>query len=216
NSFTDEQLRVFEGVVGALAGEGIHPKLLHAANSAGALWHPRSRYDMVRIGIVAYGLPPASTSPSSAVSPSTAAAAPGLSGDFRPALSFKAQVSYARDLAAGEGLSYGLHYRLAEPSTVATVPVGYADGVPRRLSRLGGQVLIGGRRHPMAGAVTMDQILVDCGPAGTAGVRAGDEVVLIGRQGGEEIAAWEWADRLATIAYEVTCGLSPRLPRVYA
>ena len=132
---------------------------------------------------------------------------------LRPALSFKARVSYAKEVEAGESLSYGLHYRLAERSVVATVPVGYADGVPRRLSEVGGEVLIAGRRHPVAGAVTMDQILVDCGPG--AGVRTGDEVVLLGRQGGAEISPWEWAERLGTIAYEVTCALSPRLPRLY-
>ena len=130
-----------------------------------------------------------------------------------PALSFKAEVSYAKEVAAGEGLSYGLHYRLSAPSVIATVPVGYADGAPRRLSQVGGEVLIGGRRRPIAGSVTMDQILVDCGPG--AGVKAGDEVVLIGRQGDEEVTAWEWGERLGTIAYEVTCALSPRLPRIY-
>ena len=96
---------------------------------------------------------------------------------------------------------------------MATVPLGYADGVPRRLSEVGGEVLVGGLRRPLAGTVTMDQVLVDCGPL--ADVRAGDEVVFIGRQGGEEITAWEWAGLLGTIAYEVTCALSPRLPRFY-
>jgi alanine racemase len=130
-----------------------------------------------------------------------------------PALSFKAEVSYVKQVAAGEGLSYGLHYRLPASSVIATVPVGYADGAPRRLSQVGGEVLIGGRRRPIAGSVSMDQMLVDCGPG--PGVKAGDEVVLIGRQGDEEITAWEWGERLGTIAYEVTCALSPRLPRIY-
>jgi alanine racemase len=116
-------------------------------------------------------------------------------------------------VAAGEGVSYGLRYHLPERSVVATVPVGYGDGVPRRLSEVGGEVLIGARRRPIAGTVTMDQLMVDCGPG--ADVRPGDEVVLLGRQGEDEISAWEWADRLGTIAYEVTCGLSARLPRTY-
>jgi DNA polymerase len=131
---------------------------------------------------------------------------------LQPALSLKARVSYAKEVGIGESLSYGLHYRLAERSVVATVPVGYADGVPRRLFMVGGEVLIGGRRRPVAGAVTMDQILVDCGPG--SDVARGDEVVLLGRQGEAEISPWEWAERLGTIAYEVTCGLSPRLPRL--
>jgi alanine racemase len=200
--FTAKQAAELDGVARALAAEGIRPPLIHAANSAGALFHPRARYAMVRAGIAIYGLAPAASLRAEAqVKP------------LRPALALKAQVSYAQELPAGERLSYGLHYRLLERSVVATVPLGYADGVPRRLFQVGGEVLIGGRRLPVAGAVTMDQILVDCGPG--ASVRAGDEVVLLGRQGDEEVTAWEWAERLGTIAYEVTCALSPRLPRTY-
>ena len=202
NAFTAEQLACFDGTVDALAAEGIRAPVLHAANSAGALFHPAARYDMVRVGIAMYGLAPA------------AALRDGTATRWlRPALALKARVSYVKSLPAGERLSYGLNYRLRKPAVVATVPVGYADGVPRRLSEVGGEVLIGGRRLPVAGAVTMDQILVDCGPA--ADVAAGDEVVLLGRQGDEQVGAWEWADRLGTIAYEVTCALSPRLPRLY-
>ncbi len=200
--YTQEQLASFDGVVSALAAGGTLPSLLHAANSAGALVHPDSRYQMVRPGIAIYGLAPAS---SMRGHPAVQA--------LMPALSFKAEVSYVKEVAAGEALSYGLHYRLLVSSVIATVPVGYGDGAPRRLSQVGGEVLIGGRRWPIAGSVTMDQILVDCGPG--AEVKAGDEVVLIGRQGDEEVTAWEWAERLGTIAYEVTCALSPRLPRIY-
>ena len=200
--YTKEQLATFDRVIAALAAGGTRPPLLHAANSAGALVHPASRYQMVRPGIAIYGLAPASSMRSHpAVRP------------LLPALSFKAEVSYVKQVAAGEGLSYGLHYRLPASSVIATVPVGYADGAPRRLSQVGGEVLIGGRRRPIAGSVSMDQMLVDCGPG--PGVKAGDEVVLIGRQGDEEITAWEWGERLGTIAYEVTCALSPRLPRIY-
>jgi alanine racemase len=202
NRYTEEQLATFDRVIAALAAGGIRPPVLHAGNSAGALVHPASRYQMVRPGIAIYGLAPASSMRSH----------PAV-GPLRPALSFKAEVSYAKEVAAGEGLSYGLHYRLSESSVIATVPVGYADGAPRRLSQVGGEVLIGGRRRPIAGSVTMDQILVDCGPG--SGVKAGDEVVLIGRQGDEEVTAWEWGERLGTVAYEVTCALSPRLPRIY-
>ncbi|MGH9057790.1 MAG: alanine racemase C-terminal domain-containing protein, partial [Acidimicrobiales bacterium] len=100
-----------------------------------------------------------------------------------------------------------------EESVVATVPLGYADGVTRGLSAAGASVLVGGERRPVAGTVTMDQIMVDCGPGAT--VRAGDEVVLLGRQGAEEVTAWEWAERTGTIAYEVVCGVSVRVPRYY-
>jgi alanine racemase len=106
-----------------------------------------------------------------------------------------------------------LRYRLEQDSMVATVPLGYADGVTRALSATGGEVLIGGRRWPIAGTVTMDQILIDCGPGSPVDV--GDEVVLLGRQGGDEITAWEWANRTGTIAYEVVCGVSGRVPRAY-
>ncbi len=200
--FTGEQLDRFERVVRALAAEGIRPAMLHAANSAGALCHPRSRYKMVRPGMAMYGQAPAG-----------ALRAAPLVAPLQPALALKARVSYAKEVDAGESLSYGLHYRLDRRSVIATVPLGYADGVPRRLFAVGGEVLIGGRRRPVVGSVTMDQILVDCGPGSGAG--RGDEVVLLGRQGDAEISPWEWAERLGTIAYEITCALSPRLPRLY-
>ena len=109
-------------------------------------------------------------------------------------------------VAAGERLSYGLRYRCARDSTIATVPLGYADGVPRRLGATGGEVLVGGRRRPIAGTITMDQLLVDCGDDP---VQPGDEVVLIGTQGDETITADDWAARLDTIGYEVVCGIGP-------
>jgi alanine racemase len=200
--FTAKQVAAFEDVVTALADHGIEVPMRHAANSAGALWHPRARLGMVRPGIAIYGLPPA-----------TRLRAHPAVLSLRPALALKARVSFVKEVPAGEGVSYGLRYHLSDRSIVATVPVGYGDGVPRRLSDVGGQVLIGARRRPIAGTVTMDQLMVDCGPG--ADVRPGDEVVLLGRQGEDEVSAWEWADRLGTIAYEVTCGLSPRLPRNY-
>jgi alanine racemase len=200
--YTDIQLDSFDGVVANLAAAGIRPRLLHAANSAGAIFHPRARYDLVRCGIALYGLAPAADQ---VPHPSIAA--------LRPAMSLKARVSHVKEVDAGERLSYGLRYRLEHRSVVATVPVGYADGVTRRLSSEGGAVLIRGRRRSLAGTVTMDQILVDCGPG--SDVSVGDEVVLIGTQGDETVSAWEWAERTGTIAYEVVCGLSGRVPRTY-
>jgi alanine racemase len=120
-------------------------------------------------------------------------------------------VSLAKRVRAGEGVSYGLRYRLERDSTIATVPVGYADGYARALADRG-LVLIRGRRHPVAGTVTMDQLTVDCGDDE---VEAGDEVVLFGRQGDEEITADEVASWYGTIGYEVVCAVSERVPREY-
>ena len=199
DDFTAAQLARFEGVRDALAADGAVPALLHAANSAAALAHPGARYDLVRCGIAVYGH-----------SPRRGAVRPG---DLRPALSLRARVSMVRTLDAGERLSYGRRYAVPAPRTVvATVPLGYADGVTRRLGEVGAEVLVGGRRRPVAGTITMDQLMVDCGPG--APVAPGDEVVLLGRQGNEEISADEWAGRLGTIAYEVLCGIGPRVPRV--
>jgi alanine racemase len=157
---------------------------------------------MVRCGVALYGL-----------APSPEVAQDGRCSALLPALSLRARVSFVKEVPAGERLSYGLRYALPSSSVVATVPLGYADGVTRSLSSRGGQVLIGGRRYPIAGTVTMDQVLIDCGPG--ADVAVGDVVVLLGRQGAEEITAWEWAERTDTIAYEVVCGVSARVPRIY-
>lgn len=200
--FTDVQVERFEEALGRLDDAGVAPRLRHAANSGGTLWHLGAHYDMVRCGIALYGLDPAGP----------VAGRPAVA-DLRPAMALKAHVSFAKDVAAGERLSYGRRYTVPTDSVVATVPLGYADGIPRRLFADGGQVLIGGRRLPLAGTVTMDQLLVDCGPDAT--VRAGDEVVLIGRQGDAAIGAWDWAAATGTIAYEVVCAISGRVPRVY-
>ena len=199
DDFTASQLARFEEVRDALAADGSVPGVLHAANSAGALAHPAARYDLVRCGIAVYGHPPRPD---------------GLGpGDLRPALSLRARVSMVRTLDQGERLSYGRRYAVPLPrSVVATVPLGYADGVTRRLGEVGFEVLVGGRRCPVAGTVTMDQLMVDCGPG--ASVAPGDEVVLLGRQGDHEIRPQEWAERLGTITYEVLCGIGPRVPRV--
>ena len=197
--YTAAQLQRFEEVRDRLAAAGVRPEVLHAANSAGAIAHPSARYDMVRCGISLYGYSPG----------------PALAGrvDLRPALALKARVSLVKELAAGERMSYGLRYEARERCVVATVPLGYADGVPRRLSAVGGEVLIGGRRRPIAGTVTMDQLLADCGP--DPDVAAGDEVVLIGQQGAQGISADDWAELLGTISYEIVCGVGPRVPRLY-
>ena len=198
NPFTDEQLDRFERVAAELGAAGISPRLLHAANTAAAIDHPRGRYDLVRAGIGIYGISPA----------------PALDGrvDLHPALTLRAEVSMVKRVAAGERISYGLRHRFERDTVVATVPIGYADGVPRRLSLVGGEVLVGGRRRPMVGVVTMDQLMVDCGDEPVA---VGDDVVLIGSQGDETITAADLAAPLDTIAYEIVCGIGPRVPRTY-
>jgi alanine racemase len=197
-AFTDTQLDRFDEVIAELDAAGLRPALLHAANSAAAIDHPRARYDMVRAGIALYGISPA----------------PALSDRLRlrPALSLVSEVSFVKRVSAGEGISYGLRHRFDRDTNVATVPIGYADGVPRALSSSGGEVLVGGRRRPITGVITMDQLMVDCGDDD---VEPGDEVVLLGAQGNERIAADEWADQLGTIAYEIVCGIGPRVPRRY-
>ncbi len=195
---TDIQLARFDDVLSHL------PPVpsIHVANSAAALARADARRSMVRIGIAMYGIAPG----------------PGvahLCGGLRPALELRARVSFVKQVQAGSRLSYGLEHSFARDTTVATVPIGYADGVPRRLWGTGGEVLVGGRRCPIVGVVTMDQLMVDCGDAE---VRVGDDVVLIGEQDGpdgpQRIRAEDWAERLGTIGYEIVCGISKRVPRV--
>jgi alanine racemase len=205
--FTDEQLDRFDAVLAELAAAGRRPPLVHAANSAGTIAHPRARRDLVRCGLAVYGELP---------DPGHGAvlAAETGGGQLQPALSLKAKVTYVRELEEGERPSYGRRRPLPERSVVATAPIGYADGVPRRLFECGGQVLVGGIRRPLAGVVTMDQIVIDCGPPGPTAPAVGDEVVLIGRQADATVSATDWADLLGTISYEILCGIGPRVPRV--
>ena len=198
NPYSDGQLDQFDAVLAQLAELDVHPRTVHAANTAGAIVLARSRYDMVRAGIGIYGIAPV----------------PELDGQvpLRPAMAVKARVTYVKSLPRGARLSYGLRYELAHDARIATVPVGYGDGVPRNLAQVGGEVLVRGQRCPIAGTVTMDQLMVD---VGDLPVEAGDEVVLIGRQGDAQITAAEWAERLGTISYEIVCGIGPRVPRRY-
>lgn len=194
--FTALQLDRFDAALSDLAAAGIDPRLRHAANSAGAIAHPRSRYDLVRCGIAVYGIAP---------SPETAGTLP-----LEPAMTVGARVTQVKTVAAGETISYGRRHRVETDTRIATVALGYADGVRRDLFRRGGEVLLGGRRCPIVGTVTMDQLMVDCGDLA---VEAGDSAVLIGEQCGERITAEEVGDRLDTIGYEVVCGVGPRVER---
>jgi alanine racemase len=170
--------------------------VVHAANSAAALRDPAAHFDMVRCGVAIYGLDPFQEDPAA--------------HELEPALSLRSWVASIRRLEGGEGVGYGHRWRAERPTWLATIPIGYGDGWRRALTN-NADVLIRGRRHPLAGAVSMDNVTVALGPE--TDVELGDEVVLIGRQGDERILAEEVARRLGTINYEVTTGLLPRVTR---
>jgi alanine racemase len=160
---------------------------------------PAERHDFIRAGIATYGIIPGD-------------GVVDHCGDLRQVMTLHARVSRVQRVAKSEGVSYGHRFVAASPTTVATLPIGYADGVPRRLWSQGGVVLIGGKRRPIIGVVTMDQLMVDCGDDEIA---VGDEAVLFGTQGAECIRSEDLARALDTIAYEITCGIGPRVPRRY-
>jgi len=195
------QIGRFDEALAEIRAAGLEVPRVHVANSAAALALADARRDFVRLGIAMYGIEPG---------PGVA----DLCADLRPALSLHARVSAVKTVAAGEGVSYGLRHVFDRDTVVATLPIGYADGVPRRLFGTGGEVLIHGTRRPIVGVVTMDQLMIDCGDTPVA---VGDEVVLIGAQigaaGCDAIPAEEWAARLGTIGYEIVCGISKRITR---
>lgn len=201
-AFTKSQLALFRSVVATLGAKGLVPRVLHAANSAGALGLAESRLDQARVGLALYGYLP---------DPWLTGALEEAGVTLEPALSLRARVVAVRRVEAGARPSYRRRRELARRSTIATVPLGYADGFPRRLFDAGAQVLVNGQRYPLAGNVTMDQIVIDCADDG---VSIGDEVVLIGRQGDEAISADDWARWAGTISYEVLCGIGARVLRV--
>jgi alanine racemase len=194
---TRRQLAQLIAVDDELRGAGIHPRLVHAANSAATLLYPETHLDMVRPGAAIYGIDPGNGL--------------AVSAGLRPALTWRSAVTMVKRLPAGEPLSYGHRYRVERDANVATVPVGYEDGYARVLSSRA-DVLIRGRRHRVAGTVTMDQILVDCRDEPVA---TGDDVVLIGDQGDERVTAEELAGMIGTIGYEVVTTISERVPREY-
>jgi alanine racemase len=195
---TKEQLSLFLAAVDGIRSAGMRPRILHAANTGATILHRESHLDLVRPGIGLYGIEPA----------------PGVGSDLRlrPALAWRSRVSAVKRLAAGEALSYGHRFRLERDAWIATVPVGYADGYARQLTNAG-EVLIRGRRHRVAGTVTMDQLLVDCGDAE---FQTGEEVVLIGSQGDETIGADALGRLFGTIGYEIVSRIGERVPRRYA
>jgi alanine racemase len=195
--FTRQQIDMFTKACVDVANEGLDVPVKHLGNSAGQISFSDAHLNLVRMGIAMYGLQPGEPQRSLI--------------DLRPALRLVSEVAVARQVAKGEGVSYGLAYKPASDSTIVNIPIGYGDGYPRMLSGRG-EVLIGGKRRPIAGRITMDTILADCGDDE---MEAGAEVVLIGKQGTDEITADEIADLLGTINYEITCMIGPRVPRVY-
>lgn len=194
DGFSDRQINIFRKAVSDIDTHGL---ILHCANSAGVLNHKESHFNMVRVGIAMYGLYP-----------------PGGSRNIvylKPALEFKTKVVYLKKVPAGTPLSYGSTYRTKKATVIATLPVGYADGLPRALSNKG-SVLIAGKRYPIVGRICMDLTLVDIG---NTNVKIGDEVVLIGKQGRQEISVDEIAAQADTINYEIVCGIGKRVPRIY-
>jgi alanine racemase len=195
SEFFDEQLDRFERVA-ARVREEFPSILVHAANSAAVFRDPRAHFDLARCGVAIYGLDPFQGDP----------AERGLA----PALSLRSYVADVKRFPAGASAGYGQKWVAPEGTWVGVIPLGYGDGVRRGLSN-NAEVLVGGRRYPLVGTVSMDNITIDLGPEG--GVQPGEEAVLIGRQGEDEIRAEDLAARLGTINYEVTCGISARVPR---
>ncbi len=201
---TERQLDAFDRFLELALARGIEPDLVHAANTAGTLLWPRARHTMVRAGIGIYGLSP---------SDEVRAADHGL----RPALTWRTRVSFAKRVHAGDAASYGHRWSAPADGWLATLPVGYADGVPRIVGgRL--EVLVDGRRKPIVGTVCMDQVVVWCGDDEVA---RDDEVVLLGAapedwDPDEAVTADDWAAAAQTITYEITCGIQRRVPRRYA
>jgi len=196
-SYTYWQLDRFRQVIQALRARGIHIPLAHAANSAALLSVPESHLNMVRVGIAMYGLAPSAQTP--------------LPSGFRPTLTWKTVIAQVKTLPPGSFVSYGNTYQTQGEERIAVIPVGYADGF-RRAPAHWGHVLVRGQRAPIVGRVCMDQTMINV--THIAGVRQGDEVVLIGRQGDAEITVDEVAARLGTINYEVVAGILARVPRL--
>ena len=196
NPATDKAIDRFQGFIGELEATGLRPPLVHAANSAAALYYPRARFDLVRCGISIYGLHPSSEAP--------------LSSSFRAALAWKARLTSIKTLPSGHGVGYNARYVTTRQESIGTVSVGYADGFRRQL---GNFVLVRGQRVPVVGGVCMDQCMLQLDQAPEACM--GDEVVLIGRQGDSFITAEEVATAWNTVNYEVVCGLAARVPRFY-
>ena len=195
---TEEQIRRFRNALKIILEGGFHVPLIHVSNSCGAVRFPSAHFSLVRPGIMLYGY---HTLPSTVETP-----------DLRPVLSLKTRIAQLRTIQPGETVSYNRTFTARRLTRIAVLPIGYANGLSRRLSNRGA-VLIGGQRAPIAGLVCMDMVMVDV--TEIPGTAVGDETVLIGRQGNDEITASEIAKWTDTIPYEVLCAISPKNPRLY-
>jgi alanine racemase len=194
-NFTLRQIGRFKHLISELNKHGINIPLIHVANSLGVISYKRSHFNMVRPGLVIYGLYPKE----------------GLKITLRPMLCLKTRIIYVKRVPKGYGISYGRTYVTRRDTTIVTLPIGYGDGYSRSFSNQA-PVLIGGKRFKINGRVCMDQVMVD---VGDLPVKIGDEVVLIGTQGKQGITAEELADISGTIPYEIVCNLGSRIPRIY-
>lgn len=197
-AYTKLQCLRFADTVAALEREGFSFPLKHLQNSAGLAFLPDLGYDYARAGIVLYGAAPGEAA---------------LPFPLEPVLSLRTTVSMVKEVPAGTAVSYGRHFVTHRPMRLATVPIGYADGYPRRLSH-GGWMLVGGRPAPIVGSICMDQLMLDV--TGIPGVEVGDTVTVIGRDGAEEITVNQLAATADTIGYEILCMISKRVPRIYS
>jgi len=197
-SFAREQLNRFQALYNKLKKAGLTIPIRHAANSAAILQFPESHFELVRPGISLYGFPPSAQ----------------ISGDvgLEPVMAWKAKVSHVKSIKTGESVSYGRTFQAAYPTRVATIPLGYADGLRRALSNQG-EMLIHGKRSTVIGRICMDQTMLEV--TKIPGVQVGNVVTILGKDGYEQITATEMAEWLGTISYEVVCGISKRVPRVY-
>jgi len=198
-TYTRRQFDAFVELTCHLGQDGIDIPYLHVANSAATIDLPESHMNLVRVGLMLYGLYPSKYVNKTRV-------------DLQPAMSLKSRVGMVKNVPAGTFVSYGCTYVTPAPTTLATIPIGYADGYTRLLSNKG-EVLIRGQRAPVVGRVCMDQIIVDVGHI--PGVQVGDEVVMYGRQGDAVLPVEEVAEKIGTITYEVLCAVTARVPRVY-
>lgn len=200
NLFTQQQLDLFDRAIEAVQSAGHSPRWIHAASSAGALAYPRARGNLVRPGGVLYGLW------RDVISSSTEPL------DWRPVLSLRTRIVLVKTVKAGTPLGYGGTFVTARESRIATIAIGYEDGLRRELSNRG-QVIVRGSPAPIVGRISMDLTLIDI--TGVEGASINDELVIIGSQGESRITAEEVAALIGTISYEVTCGISDRVPRIY-
>ena len=199
-SYTLMQFEKFMSICSELGRVGVHVPVKHVCNSAGIIEFPEMHLDMVRPGIILYGLYPSNEVDSHKMS-------------LKPAMTLKANVILVKDVDEGTCISYGRTFKTSRKSRIATIPIGYADGYTRLLSNKG-KVLIHGRTAPVVGRVCMDQCMIDVSDLGEE-VKTGDEVVLFGRQGDASISVEEVAADIGTISYEVVCIIGKRIPRVY-